>query len=52
VTSIKPELKVFYIDYGNEEVLTPDQLKGMPSSVMDIPALVRLFCYAAYFVMV
>lgn len=39
VTSVKPELKVLYIDYGNEEVRTPDQLKGMPSSLMGIPAM-------------
>lgn len=52
MTSVRPELKVLYIDYGNEEVRTPDQVKGMPSSVMVVPAMVRLFCYTAYFVMV
>lgn len=40
MTSVKPELKVFYIDFGNEEVCTPDQVKALPPSVMDIPALV------------
>jgi hypothetical protein len=50
VTSVKPEVKVFYIDFGNEEVCTPDQLKAMPSSIMNIPALVTVFLLCISFV--
>ncbi|PNF38229.1 hypothetical protein B7P43_G12388 [Cryptotermes secundus] len=39
VTSVKPELKVFYIDFGNEEVCTPDEVKALPPPIMDIPPL-------------
>jgi hypothetical protein len=42
VTSVKPELKVLYIDFGNEEVCSPNDVKTLPSSIMDIPALVSL----------
>jgi hypothetical protein len=49
VTSVKPELKVFYIDFGNEEVCTPDQLKAMPSSIVNIPALVSVFLLSCIF---
>lgn len=42
MTSVTPELKVFYVDFGNEEVCTPDQLKAMPLSIVDIPALVSI----------
>jgi hypothetical protein len=49
VTSVEPELKVFYIDFGNEEVCTPDQVKTMPSSIMDIPALVSAFLLSCLF---
>jgi hypothetical protein len=42
VTSVKPKLKVFYIDFGNEEVCTPDQVKALPPTLMDIPALVTI----------
>lgn len=49
MTSVKPELKVFYIDFGNEEVCTPDQLKAMPSSIVDTPALVSAFLLSYIF---
>jgi hypothetical protein len=50
VTSVKPELRVFYIDFGNEEVCTPNQVKVLPPSVMDIPALVTVSLLCISFV--
>lgn len=50
VTSIEPELKVFYIDFGNEEVCSPDQVKTLPPSIKDIPALVTVSLLSKSFV--
>lgn len=50
MTSVKPELKVFYIDFGNEEVCPPDEVKALPPPVMDIPPLVTVSLLCISFV--
>ncbi|KAJ9598956.1 hypothetical protein L9F63_010550 [Diploptera punctata] len=36
VTSVEPKLKVLYIDFGNEECCTLDQLRSVPDAVKNI----------------
>ncbi|XP_069674346.1 tudor domain-containing protein 1-like isoform X2 [Periplaneta americana] len=39
VLATEPKVKVHYVDFGNEEICTSDQLKALPSSIKDIPYL-------------
>ncbi|PSN33896.1 hypothetical protein C0J52_09564 [Blattella germanica] len=39
VICLEPELKVLYIDYGNEEICSIDKLKSIPVSLKEIPPM-------------
>ncbi|KAJ9683135.1 hypothetical protein PVL29_018930 [Vitis rotundifolia] len=47
VQSPKDEFEVFYIDYGNQEVVPYDQLRPLDPSVSSMPGLAQL-CSLAY----
>ncbi|PSN45042.1 hypothetical protein C0J52_03983 [Blattella germanica] len=39
VTKVKPELKVLYFDFGNEEHAKADELRSLPGTLCDTPAM-------------
>lgn len=47
VQSTKDKFEVFYIDYGNQEVVTYNQLRPLDASVSSAPGLAQL-CQLAY----
>ncbi|KAL8230450.1 hypothetical protein R6Q57_000228 [Mikania cordata] len=47
VQSIKDKFDVFYLDYGNQETVTYNQLRPLDSSVSSAPGLAQL-CQLAY----
>ncbi|KAK7866486.1 hypothetical protein R5R35_014352 [Gryllus longicercus] len=38
ITSVHPTLKVFFIDFGNEEIVTSEEIKILPDAVKKMPA--------------
>nr|CAD7444960.1 unnamed protein product [Timema bartmani] len=38
VTSLSPQLKVFYVDYGNTETCSLNDLRTLPDNLIDIPS--------------
>nr|CAD7263628.1 unnamed protein product [Timema shepardi] len=39
VTSLTPQLKVFYVDYGNTETCSLNDLRTLPDNLIDTPSL-------------
>ncbi|CAG2058150.1 unnamed protein product, partial [Timema podura] len=42
VTSLSPQLKVFYVDYGNTETCSLNDLRTLPDNLIDIPSAVSI----------